>query len=253
MRRISLFCTLALIVAISGTTRVEASELLGGSLLESVQKSDGKGGSDVWASGVYVMPELLLLRPFNSDGDDDSDTDTKEYRSAMRLTVGYTADSGLGARVRWLDYDVNAVDDDFQTQTVDTELFSNVELGCRWLATFSGGIRYAEMTETEGDGSLENGYGVIVGMEVQYLWSDRISLYSIARHSVLFGDDDEDDDLAVSATELQIGAQYNRCLNNGALAFARAGIEGQHWDGWADEDSETFGLFGGVFAVGYQR
>lgn len=245
MRLLLLFSTLAIYSVIGGLGNVDAAEG------QNSRYFNGNG-SGFNSGGAFIMPELLLLRPYNTDPDGDSDSDTHEFKEAFRLTIGYVGPTGFGFRGRWLDYDVNTPDADFTMQTVDGELFSTIEMGSRWLGTFSGGARWAEMTETEGD-SLEDGYGLIVGAELQYMWSDSIALYSIARHSVLFGDSGNDDDLAVSATELQVGIQGQRALNCGGMVFGRAGVEAQNWNGYTTDDGETFGLFGTVFAVGYQR
>lgn len=209
--------------------------------------------------GVYANAELLLLRPFETDEDTDSDTDGNGYYPAPRITLGYTASSGVGGRARWFYYGNDWGSDlDQRLSTIDGELFSNFNWGQDWSGTFSGGLRWARFREGTGiEDDLDEAYGPIIGFELRRAISDNLGMYAGVREAILVGngpDGTSSHSRAAMATELQLGLQMQRNISGRARVFGRAGIEGQHWDGHAvdpdDADAQTLGLFGGVFSVG---
>jgi hypothetical protein len=122
----------------------------------------------------------------------------------------------------------------------------------------SGGIRWARYIEgTDRESDLDDGYGPILGIELRRALSDNFGMYGSLREAILVGNGPggtNSESRAVTATEVQLGLQLQRRTSGGSRMFARAGVEGQHWDGATsdgDDDAETLGLFGGVFAVGF--
>lgn len=204
-------------------------------------------------AGFLFMAELLFLRPFNTDADFDSDSDTQRFKESVRLTAGWTTASGIGLRGRWFEYDVNTPDSNFQLQVVDAEFASRISLGTDWYAIVSGGARYAEYVESNEANRLEGALGPLMGLEFGRYLTDNVSLYARGRQAVVFGRDLVDNDMAVFATEIQLGADMHYSVNDCLAVFGRVAWEGQFWTGMASEDSETFGLSGLVLALGMTR
>jgi hypothetical protein len=203
--------------------------------------------------GIMALAEVLFLRPYNSDADFDSDSDTTRFKESVRLTLGWTSASGIGVRGRWFEYDINTQDSNFLLQVADAEVTSRIDLGPEWYAMVSGGGRYVEWSESGEANNLKQSLGPMLGLEVGRYLSDNVSLYARGRQALVFGRDLVDNDMAVFATELQLGADIHYALNDRTAVFGRVAWEGQFWTGMATEDSETFGLTGLVFALGMTR
>lgn len=203
--------------------------------------------------GLTVDAELLFLRAYNSDADFDSDADSARFQESVRLTLGWTGESGWGVRGRWFDYDLTTSDSSFQLQVADVEATCRLDLGPDWYGLVAAGGRYAEWEEGGEDNRLDGALGPVLGLEIGRYVTDNLSLYARGRQAMVFGQDVFDNNMAAWATELQMGADLRYWLNGSTSAFVRAAWEGQFWTGMATEDSETFGLTGFVLAIGLDR
>jgi hypothetical protein len=237
----------------SMSTQMEQFETRLASLEKAGYSADDGCKSCGPTPGLTADFELLFLRGYNTDDDEDSDSDTTKFKEAARISLGWTTASGLGIRARWFDYDLNTTDEDFSVQTLDLELHDYFALGRRWAAEVAGGVRYAEIKETEEGNSLNPGVGPMASVRLNRCLTDNSSLYILGRESLLFGASGENDDAATFVTELQMGYEYRRPILCSSVLVVRAGVESQWWSGMWFEDAETFGLIGAMGSVGIVR
>lgn len=215
---------------------------------------DDSCGEFVYSTpGLTVQAELLFLRAYNSDADFDSDSDARRFKESVRLSAGWTGESGVGVRARWFEFDLNSLDSNFLLQVFDLELTSRIELSRDWYLTASGGSRYAEYFESGEANKLSHSLGPILGLEIGRAVTDNVSLYASGRQGLVFGRDFAGNDPAVFASEIQLGADLHYTLSGTTTLFGRVAWEGQFWTGMATEDAETFGLTGLVLSLGLTR
>lgn len=255
-------------------------------------------GDDGWCdachgSGLTITTELLFLRLHDNNQSGPSDTVFDSFEAAPRITVGWQSGSGVGLRARWFDYDTNTRFDittpllsvyyaSWNMITTDIEATAAFRLGCQWNGIVSGGVRYAECTqrsdEVFDDGSstsaiagYDDSFGPVLGIELQRIVTDRISLFAVARESIQFGDTRNDfvardntgavlfetnlprENQTFSISEIQLGAQWQRPIGQDALLFMRGAFEGQYWFSSVGNGTSDLGLIGGQFAIGIAR
>lgn len=205
-----------------------------------------------------------------------------DYEVSPRLTAGYINCDGLGARVRYWEYDQTAGDGfsfvSVDTYTIDFEVFQQVELDCCGCTSveFSAGLRYTAFDEViysdflgVGSANSFDGLGAVVGTEVNRSFG-YVDGYARFRYSITMDDkvtfDDIDgrvwmNDSVVAMSEIALGISKSYCLNSGATLTANVGVEWQQWQNFssnfdtqvtaADIDGHSdVGFFG--FVVGAQ-
>jgi hypothetical protein len=199
-------------------------------------------------AGCYASVEMLWIRPHVSE--DWVGKLSNDYDFSTRTVIGYESCCGIGARLRWWQYDhtVNVEDPDtigMDVQVVDLEatnrLFfynSNVLLG--------GGLRYAHWTLRDQDGvpvsldALGLTFAADAFTPLCGRCAHRLGFVYGARWSILGGDwtgdnniidtvvTDEVNDDNLLVTELYAGLGYWYC-RQGCDLFARTTIEMQNW------------------------
>jgi len=199
-------------------------------------------------AGCYASVELLWIRPHVSE--DWVGKLSNDYEFSTRTVIGYESCCGLGARIRWWQFDHTIDVEDPATigmdvQVVDLEatnrLFfynSDVLLG--------GGLRYAHwgLDDQFGDSVTLDALGLTFAADVFTPLccdcSHRIGFVYGGRWSVLAGDwhgDNEIIDTVVTpevnddnflVTELYAGLGYWWC-RGGCDVFASTTIEMQNW------------------------
>lgn len=244
---------------------------------------------DAGGIGFFGEAEVLFLRYHRADGvrvGDDFLGDTAEFDfdPAMRYTAGLIGPGGLGARVRYFDFDHTAGTFNGNGQVgvdlwnLDVEAFEAFALNDVWALEVSGGIRFTNFREAlieEGADPGERLIGVdavggIVGLEARRATGLGV-LYARSRFAVIQGDKQlfnvgqpdgvELLDVTSGVLELAIGSELNYQVNSGAVLFARSGLEWQQYsdlssafeilngeDLWDGSSSVGFGGF--TFAAG---
>jgi hypothetical protein len=205
-------------------------------------------------AGFVGGVEVLWLKAFQSDGNFGD----FNYRDGYRLWVGYQRADGLGVRARFFDYFQTAGNgDNIDVETYDLEVFDTIDLGCYWTLVAGAGLRYFEYESNASDnGDLFRGIGPVATAELYRAINDDWQLYGIGRYSILADGTTNlaggQEDITLSTLELQIGLQYDRVLQSGALGFARIGWEAQQFDDASDSE-ESVTLMGGVLSIGVMR
>ena len=245
-------------------SRVAASNVSGCGCADAVGNGCGNGCNDgccddcCGCAGWVGGAEILWLKAFNSSlqfGDFN-------YDAGFRWWLGYQGDSGLGVRMRGFDYSQNAANGDaVDIQTFDLEVYDSFQLGCNWDVVLGGGLRYTDATFTffAGEGTFDPqifGVGPVLTAELYRHVSDRAALYAIVHQSIVAGDGNfgqqvalTDDTLYIS--EIQLGLQVHRDYNGGLL-FARAGWEAQAYKDVHDI-GESVTLMGLSLSAGLMR
>lgn len=211
--------------------------------------------------GAFGSAEILFLKPFQSEGI-YSDFN---YRTGYRVAGGYQRSDGLGLRVSYFDYSqASGLGEFVDISAIDFELTSSINMGCNWNVVVGGGLRYLDyhsgFTAPPDPDSAATfaGYGPTVSAELTCRVSDRLSLFTRVRESIVLADglqvnyDNDYQDTTGNVFEIQLGVQLNRDWN-GATLFARAAWEAQFYTSMDDADSESLALMGGVASIGLQR
>ena len=201
-----------------------------------------------WLFG-YEAPYLQVHDGESSYGSEPS----------YRFIAGRRLCSGLGARVRYFDFEDRAGDGSaLDIYAVDLE-FTHAANFQGWNTTMSGGVRIAgfENTNYKNNDYDFDGAGLTFGVEFERTcWWRSLGLFGNLRGSLLFGDTDTGDDIAYNGTysneaiavwEIQTGLQYERETQFGMLV-SRIGMEAQLWD-----HRDNFGLVGPVASVVLKR
>ncbi len=225
----------------------------------------GIGGS------LYTEAELMFMKYDRADGvrvgKDAGEDVFGNYKTAPRLTVGWISDGGLGARIRYFEFDQGLASRNggieglgVDTFTIDFELFEKVCLNKNWTLELSGGVRYNEFEELMTDSLAPfgpnfivgeqrvnrfNGWGGVLGVQANRKIGRYGSVYGRMRGSIMADDKFVGNSISLGGppmgigenlvdstlgmTEIAIGYEYNRVLGNGSLLFARAGFEWQNW------------------------
>ena len=236
-------------------------------------------------SGWSLSLEGLALRSYVTQPTDDS----RGFDAAYRGSAAYQFSDGLFAKIAYFGYsgdlyDVNGISsnpndtyqnsEDLDASYLDlivgqhynpsTSLTFSPFMGLRW-ATFeesyksSGTSMFgASPNKYSVHGSSDfSGLGIVVGIDAVRAIGNNVSLYSVAKQSVVFGTRDStgfssfsgqssrSDDRAVAITELSLGMQYD-CAFSGIDAQLRAGVEGQYWN-----DAGNTGLAGFVLGADF--
>jgi hypothetical protein len=238
-------------------SRIAATNVSGCGCADAVNNGCGNDccddscGCPGWVGGA----EILWLKAFNSGGDFGD----FNYNEGFRFWIGYQGPTGLGARIRYFDYQqagtaAGAVVD---ISSFDAEIYDKVQIGCNWDLYIGGGVRYLDYLTIDNNGNLDDitGVGPVVTAELYRYIGDRSALYAIGRQSIVAGDGNTNGgaatDLTNFVTEMQLGYQVNRDYNEGML-FARLGWEAQWFHEPASND-ESVALMGAVLSAGFMR
>jgi hypothetical protein len=248
---------------------------------------DGGGGL-LGGWGFFSEAELLFLRYHRADGvrvgSGPGESGEFDFEPAYRLSLGTIAPGGIGFRTRYFEYDHSETIGDgvlgVDTYTIDFELFEAFALNQNWAMEISGGVRYANFKETmidvegAGVGDLRqvgfNGAGLVTGIEARRALGGIGLLYARTRLAVV-----QDDktvfqgsnvggqpfvnqnvrliDTTGGMLELAVGSEINYALANGAVLFARSGLEWQNWWNFSNEFDFLVGedFFDGASDVGF--
>ncbi len=237
-------------------SQIAASNVSGSGCADAVGPCSDCGDDCCGCPGYEGLAEILWLKAFNS-GNAFGDFN---YDAGVRLWAGYHGASGLGARIRYFDFqNRSATNDLVDISAVDFEIYDRVQIGCNWDLYYGAGLRYLDyLVGTTGDGFIGSditGVGPVATAELYRHLGDRSALYIIGRQSIIVGDGHLGlggvTDLTNYTTELQLGLQLHRDWNGGLL-FGRAGWEAQ-WYHEPDGGDEAITLMGGALSVGFMR
>ena len=237
-----------------------------------------------YVGGWFVIAETTFFRYHRTDGvrigTDSPDEDVEfDFEASPRITLGYVNGDGLGARIRWWDYDhsAEAIEGDgsemsVDTHTIDLEIFQEYYLSPRTTLIVSGGIRVNEFDEVMVDEVTDelrinsfDGYGGIMGLELWRQISCNGSLFAGVRGAVLMDDKFVfNSEAGVAGTdvllrdsvqgmfELSLGYQYSVELSNDARFIARAAGEWQNWYNYSSSfNAADENEFDGASDVGF--
>jgi hypothetical protein len=218
--------------------------------------------------GVVFGAELSFLRFHDNLGLANRYNDLE---AAPRIWAGWTTAGGLGARIRWFNYQDTSsasIDERVRLYTVDLEVTDSFQLGSKWSGLLSGGVRYAENNDFlrifGGTRYVDSGTGPVLGVELYRQVTDHFSLFAIGRESLLFGNEvfetprrvGRSQNTLFAISEIQLGGEWRKPLNGTAYFFARSAVEAQWWGGaesYFRELNDSVGLVGGTMAVGISR
>ena len=209
--------------------------------------------------GFFGEAEVLFLRYHRADGvrvgsDVPGDNAEFDFDPAMRYTAGLIGPGGMGARIRYFDYDhtaasVNGGQIGVDLWNIDVEAFEAFALNDVWALEVSGGIRFTnfreamlDVVDTEARQIGVDAVGGIVGLEARRATGLGV-LYARSRFAIIQGDKQlfnsatgvatqgvELLDVTSSVLELAIGSELNYQLGNGAVLFGRSGREWQQYN-----------------------
>jgi hypothetical protein len=210
------------------------------------------GCNDCWchpSCGWTVDAQLLFLRAHESEANDSGD----EFDTATRTTIGCIDNCGREWRVRYFEYATDLENSDYvQLEYIDLEYAGRFTLGCNWRGELSGGLRWAQFDE-EGDLQYSDTYGPMLGAMLHGPCVCGIGTFASLRNSWQFGSPFDEERGTFSVTEVQIGAEWTRCLSCGGTGFLRGVVEADKWEGVFEDDSQDLGLIGFGLAVGVTR
>jgi len=185
---------------------------------------------------------------------------------AMRYELGYLTCDGLGAQVRYWEFDnsgaasvvpagpadPNLVLHAWDVSVLDVEVVKKSMVTHQLDATISGGYRFARYEEATSlrrdnaeSASLRSrfiGNGVTAALGFRNQLTSRFSLLANGRTSLLFGGQNIDSSAAIPShplrnnfdtryiIESQFGVTYEHAVCGGGYWFGRGGYEVQYWD-----------------------
>ncbi len=232
------------------------------------------------SSGIWAMGELLFLRYHRADGVrvgvGNGEDEEFDFDMTPRLSVGWVRSDGLGARIRYWQFDHNSNDDgdadhlDLDTYTWDLETFDTFCLNRNWDLELAAGIRYNEFREAMFDPAVNDvrlnsftGYGGLVSAELRRCVGTSGAVFLRARGAILMSDKDVFNtdgnqqerlfDVTIGITEFAFGYDYVMPMSGGAYAFARVQAEWQNWYNFSSgfEDTANTEEFAGPSDVGF--
>lgn len=236
----------------------------------------------------YGGAEVIFFKPFGEAGTTPQQaiaaSGATDFLPAWRLWGGWSDDEGLGARVRWWQYDqFSAATDSLGTtetrlifQKLDVEVTQQVSFG-PWDMLLSGGATWIGNELDLGSGSEVDRWrmdaaGVTAGIQAvrrsrrfeHWRW------FASAQGSAVFGNSLSQttaDPIGTQPStvggifEFAIGPRWERNIGGGATAFAGGNAEAQYWmtslggieDGLVPDGMGALGLVGLSFNVGIRR
>jgi hypothetical protein len=222
--------------------------------------------------GLFGSVEVTFLRPYLSGapatfGLATSQVINPNYNTGIRYTLGYANQSGLGARVRYWNYDTDAnFVPPFTPSTlgihldaVDTEVTLGQRL-CNWDLEVSGGVRYGKLQYSNGTPSLYGvgmltfeGVGPTAGLSGRRILGDSgLSLFGNIRGSLLMGHINNGSlltnmpratisDEIMTIAENQLGVAWTRNVTSVLQLEIRGAWETQFWLN-STMSNDTYGI-----------
>lgn len=191
-----------------------------------------------------VTAQALYLKAHSNEGTFDDD---QEEEFGYRVGLSYKCDDKLGYRVRYFDWE-GSNDWYAEMSAIDLEVFDFFTLGA-WAGQYSVGLRYATYEESMDQVDF-SGWGPTVGLEMTRKLSGPWSLYTNARVSLVFGEDDNGyDDSYIPIFELGAGIQYNFSAFGNCPSYVRLGFEAQNWSDITTNNDDA-SLFGATAELG---
>ena len=226
------------------------------------QEGCGCGESPCTCGGWIGSAELVLLTTHHDSG---GEADDQDAQLGYRLMFGRHNGRGQGLRVRYFDlnedadFDSNTLDG-LDVHALDFEWYSGCQICCGTDVTFSAGIRHLDIGEIYGpdndDNYLADGWGPVIGLQVNQILCNSISAFALLRESVIELDGTDGgtrvDNMIGLVTEVQVGAQYDYHTCKGTW-FVRGAMEGQSITDIGFHGGYVIGLIGGNVSVGLSR
>lgn len=232
-----------------------------GDKYDAKDKYDSKGGKGGGGGGAVADVELNFMKFYQTDGVGPLGAPNRfQYEATPRITVGYVGAEGLGVRMRYWNYSYTAgtpgTHTAVDTYNLDAELFERIDVASNTSAEWSAGIRYNDFRQDEfalNQNDELGGVGLLFGLKMNRDLG-RGSIYGRGRWAIMTDTDSNNlsvataDDLGMQ-TEIGLGYELSRCLNNGSLLTARVGYEYQYWSGYGVSST---GLGNGLTGVGFE-
>ena len=230
-------------------------------------------GRDFWVckdrcSGFVGGIDFLMLKPFASEDALVNGDAQFNYNPSYRLYGGWQNRDGLGARMRYFEFDRGTTGTGgalgIEVRYLDIEATQAVDFR-RWNLLFAGGIRYFETNYQSG--TLLSGFDGVgltfAGQATRDLnRSGTLRLTSGARWSAVYGNTKEgtvaalntniDRDDLVNLLEVNIGPQWRRQLRNGGYMTLGGGLEAMYFSNggpFTDTQDAGFAGFSTTFAI----
>jgi hypothetical protein len=168
------------------------------------------------------------------------------YDNGTRFILGHTDACGRTWRGRYFNYFSRGTTEFYSAEYADFEYARRFAWSGGIYGELSAGLRWAQFNNNNFV-RFSDTIGPVIGGELRGLSFYGWDAYASARHSLQFGKDLDDRDLAsFSVTEVQLGMLRNFTVL-GHPTFAKGFLEAQQWTA-ASNDSESVGLVG--FGVG---
>lgn len=265
--------------------------------LEDVPRTQGAYSttfSDVAPGVFYGGAEVIFFKPFGEAGTQPQEiitaTGATDFLPAWRLWGGWSDADGLGARIRWWQYDQFSYSSEFGLdnfsrlifQKLDLEVTQQFERGL-WDLMASGGVTwvgneldYGLVGATPINRWRMDAAGVTAGLQAvrasrnfeHWRWVGAVQASGVFGNSLAdavgrAGEDPvgEQPSTVGGILELSVGPRWERSIGGGASLFAGGNAEAQYWmtslgsilDGNVPDGQGSLGLVGLSFNLGIRR
>lgn len=250
--------------------------------------------NDVAPGVFYGGAEVIFFKPFGEAGTQPQEiiaaTAATDFLPAWRLWGGWSDADGLGARIRWWQYDQFSYASEFGLenfsrlifQKLDLEVTQQFERGL-WDLMASGGVTwvgneldYGLVGATPINRWRMDAAGVTAGLQAvrasrnyeYWRWVGAVQASGVFGNSLAdavgrAGEDPvgEQPSTVGGILELSIGPRWERPIGGGASLFAGGNAEAQYWmtslgsilDGNVPDGQGSLGLVGLSFNLGIRR
>lgn len=250
--------------------------------------------NDVAPGVFYGGAEVIFFKPFGEAGTQPQEiitaTGATDFLPAWRLWGGWSDADGLGARIRWWQYDQFSYSSEFGLdnfsrlifQKLDLEVTQQFERGL-WDLMASGGVTwvgneldYGLVGATPINRWRMDAAGVTAGLQAvrasrnyeHWRWFGSVQASGVFGNSLAdavgrAGEDPigEQPSTVGGILELSIGPRWERPIGGGASLFAGGNAEAQYWmtglgsilDGNIPDGQGSLGLVGLSFNLGIRR
>jgi hypothetical protein len=258
----------------------------------AVGEDEGSRVADgfVTKSGLYGGAEIIFFKPFGEAGTTPQEaiaaSGAEDFLPAWRLWGGWSDSDGLGARIRWWQYDQFSTASDLTGTATSRLIFQKLDLEATqqvgfgsWDMMLSCGVTWIgnELDLGVGGGGdfdrwRMDAAGVTAGVQAVRR-SRRFECcrwFGSAQASGVFGNSvsqTQSDPIGAQPStvggilEFAVGPRWERSIGGGATAFAGGNAEAQYWmtglgslaDGLVPDGQGTLGLVGLSVNVGIRR
>ena len=248
-------------------------------------------GDPATGDGIfYGGAEIIFFKPFGEAGTTPQQaiaaSNADSFLPAWRLWGGWSDADGLGARVRWWQYDqFSSLVDSFGTTTtrlifqkLDVEVTQTASCGA-WEMMLSCGVTWigneldlATASATQSDRWRMDAAGVTAGLQAVrrsrhfehwrwFAWAQGSGVFGNSLSQTLADPIGEQPSTVGGILEFAVGPRWERPIGGGATAFAGGNAEAQYWmtglgsieDGLVPDGQGAVGLVGLSFNVGIRR